>query len=184
LPELEPRTPATEIAQSCSLEFGAPPMHVDRVSLCAIFQFAAHMVSVSPRGAPRAIGLAGIAVIRPEHSPLTSSPACARGPADSDHHRRRAVPRCDRQDLPEPTPSLAGPLSPPVSCAALFPSTIIVFIRGGTSGEKKKRLGVFVRCKRLKGTVAQGYNCRDQFRKNPGSSMQSGFPENLFNILI
>jgi hypothetical protein len=161
LPELEPRTPATGIAQSCSPEFGAPPAHVDRVSLCAIFQFTACMVSTSPHGAPRAIGLTGIAVIRPEHSPPTSSPACARGPADSDHHHRRAVPRCDRQDLPEPTPPLAGPLSPPVSRAVLFPSAVTVFIRGGTSGEKKKRPGGFVRCQRHKGIVAQGYNYRD-----------------------
>jgi hypothetical protein len=41
-----------------------------------------------------------------------------------------------------------------------------------------------VHCQRLKGIVAQGYNYRDYFRKNPGSSMQSGFPENLFNIMI
>jgi hypothetical protein len=36
-----------------------------------------------------------------------------------------------------------------------------VYIRGGTSGEKKKRPGGFVHCQRLKGIVAQGYNCRD-----------------------
>jgi hypothetical protein len=161
LPELEPRTLATGIAQLCSPEFGAPPAHVDRVSLCAIFQFTARMVSTSPCGAPRAIGLTGIVVVRPEHSPPTSSPACARGPADSGHHRRRVVPRCDRQNLPEPNPPLAGPLSPPVSRAALFPSVVTVFIRGGTSGEKKKRPGGFVHCQRLKGIVAQGYNCRD-----------------------
>jgi hypothetical protein len=109
----------------------------------------------------RAIGLTGIAVVRPEHSPPTSSPACTRGPVDSGHHRRRVVPRCDLQNLPEPTLPLAGPLSPPVSRAALFPSAVTVFIRGGTSGEKKKRPGGFVHCQRLKGIVAQGYNCRD-----------------------
>jgi hypothetical protein len=157
LPELEPGTPATRIAQSCSPEFGAPPAHVDRVSLCAIFQFTARMVSMSLRGASRAIGLIGIAVVRPEHSPPTSSPACARGPADSDHPRRRVVPRCDRKNLPKPTPPLAGPLSPPVSRAALFLSAVTVYIRGGTSGEKKKRPGGFVRCQRLRGIVAQGY---------------------------
>ena len=158
MPELEPRTPATGKAQSRSPEFGTPPAHVDRVSLCAIFQFTARMVSTSPRGAPRAIGLTGIAVVRPEHSPPTSSPACAREPVDSGHHRRRAVPRCDRKNLPEPTSPLARPLSPPVSRAALFPSTVTVSIRGGTSGEKKKRPGGFVHCQRLKGIVAQGYN--------------------------
>ena len=47
-------------------------------------------------------------------------PACARGPSDSGHPRRRAVRRCDRQNLPELTLPLAGPLSPLVSRAALF----------------------------------------------------------------
>jgi hypothetical protein len=50
-------------------------------------------------------------VVKLEHPPPTSSPACARGLDDSGHHRRRAVPRCDRQDLPKPTPPLAGPLT-------------------------------------------------------------------------
>jgi hypothetical protein len=49
-----------------------------------------------------------------------SSAACARGPANSGHHRRRAVPRRGRKDLPKPTPPFAGPPSPPVSRAALF----------------------------------------------------------------
>jgi hypothetical protein len=51
---LEPRTPATGKAQSCSPEFGTPPAHVDRVSLCAIFRFTAQIASTSPRGAHRA----------------------------------------------------------------------------------------------------------------------------------
>jgi hypothetical protein len=96
-------------------------------------------------------------VVRPEHSPPMSSPASARGLADSGHHRRRVVPHCDRQDLPKPTPPLAGPLSPPVSRAALFLSVVTVYIRGGTSEEKKKRPGGFVRCQRLRGIVAHGY---------------------------
>jgi hypothetical protein len=158
LPELELRTPATGKAQSCSSEFGTPPAHVDRVSLCTIFRFTARIASTSPREAPRAIGLTRSAVVRPEHSPPTSSPACARGPTDSGHPRRRVVPRCDRQDLPEPTSPLAGPPSPPVSRATLFTPVGTIYIRGGTSGEKKKRPGGFVRCQRLKGIVAQGYN--------------------------
>jgi hypothetical protein len=120
LPELEPRTPANGKAQSCSPEFGTAPAHVDRVSLCTIFRFTARIASTSPHETPRAIGLIGSVVVRPEHSPPTSSPACARGPADSGHPRRRAVPCCDRQDLPEPTPPLARPLSPSVSRAAFF----------------------------------------------------------------
>jgi hypothetical protein len=78
-----------------------------------------------------------------EHPPPTRSPACARGPADSGHYRRRAVPRCDRQNLQKPTSPLAGPLSPPVSCAALFFPAGIVYIRGRTSGKRKERSGGF-----------------------------------------
>jgi hypothetical protein len=118
--ELEPRTPTTGKAQSCSQEFGTPLAHVDRVSLCTIFRFTARIASTSPCEAPRAIGFTGSAVVRPEHSPPTSSPGYARGPADSGYPRHRVVPCYDRQDLPEPTPRLAGPLSPPVSRAALF----------------------------------------------------------------
>jgi hypothetical protein len=66
-----------------------------------------------------------------------SSPACSRGPADSGHHRRRAVPRRDRKDLPKPTPPFAGPPSPPVSRAALFPFVGTVQKGGGTSGKKE-----------------------------------------------
>jgi hypothetical protein len=144
-----------------SPDFTRPPVNVDRAPRLVIFQFLARVDSLTPCEAPHALGLTGIAVVRLEHSPPTSSPACAHGPADSDHHSHRAVPRCDRQNLPEPTPPLAGPLSPPVSRAALFPSAVTIFIRGGTSGEKKKRPGGFVHCQRLKGIVAQGYNCRD-----------------------
>jgi hypothetical protein len=149
--EASPRSP----------DFTRPPVNEDRAPRWVVLQFLARVDSLTPCEAPRAIGLTGIAVVRPEHSPPTSSPACARGPADSGHHRRRAVPRCDRQDLPEPTPSLAGPLSPPVSRVTLFLSVGTVYIRRGTSGEKKKRAGGFVRCQWLKGTVAQGYNWKD-----------------------
>jgi hypothetical protein len=168
--EASPRSP----------DFTRPPVNVDRAPQWVFLQFLARVDSLTPREASRALGLTYAAVVRPEHLPPMSSPACARGPVDSNHHRQRAVPRCDRQDLPEPTPPLAGPLSPPVSRAALFPFAVTVFIWGGTSGEKKKRAGGFVDCQRLKGIVAQGYKWRDWFRKNPGSSVQSGFPGNLF----
>jgi hypothetical protein len=75
---------------------------------------------MSPCEAHRAIGLNQIIVVWPEQPLPTRAPACARGPDDSGHPRRRAVHHCDRQDLPEPTPPLVGPLSPPVSRAALF----------------------------------------------------------------
>jgi hypothetical protein len=97
-----------------------PPANVDRVSHYAIFRFKAQLASTSPREAHRAIGLNQIIVIWPAHPPPTRTPACARGPSDSGHPRRRAVHRCDRQSLPEPTLSLAGPPSSLVSRATLF----------------------------------------------------------------
>jgi hypothetical protein len=81
---------------------------------------------LAPRGAPCSLGLNPTAVTRPEHMPPTSPPACARGPTDSGHHRRRAVPRRDCKDFPELTPPFAGPPSLPVSRAALFTSAVTV----------------------------------------------------------
>jgi hypothetical protein len=78
---------------------------------------------------------------RPEQP--TSSPACARGLADSGHHRRRAVPRRDRKDLPKPTLPFARPPSSPVSRAALFTSAGTIQKGGGTSGKKEKKSGGF-----------------------------------------
>jgi hypothetical protein len=62
---------------------------------------------LAPREAPYALGLNPTTVSRPKHTPPTSPPACARGPIDSGHHRRRAVPRRDRKDFPELTPPFA-----------------------------------------------------------------------------
>jgi hypothetical protein len=145
LPEQGIELCLTRKASPRSLDFTRPLVNVDRAPRWVILQFLARVDSSTPYEAPHALGLTGITMVRPEHSLPTSSPACARGLVDSGHHHRRAVPRCDRQDLPKPTPPLAGPLSPPVSCNALFLSAVTVYIRGGTSGEKK-RLGGFVRC--------------------------------------
>jgi hypothetical protein len=73
--------------------------------------------------------------------PPMSPPACARGPTDSGHHRRRAVPRRDRKDFPELTPPFARPPSPLVSRTALFTSAVTVSNGGGTSGRKEKKSG-------------------------------------------
>jgi hypothetical protein len=102
----------------------------------AFLRFLARVDSLAPREAFCALGLNFIAVDRLEHPPPTSSPACASGPADFGHHRRRAVPRRDRKDLPKPTPPFAGPPSLPVSRAALFTFAGTVQ-KGGTSGKKK-----------------------------------------------
>jgi hypothetical protein len=123
--------------KSRSPDFNRPPVNVDRAPRWVILRFLAWVDSLVPCEAPCALGLTYIAVDRPEHSPPTSSPACARGPADSGHHRHRVVPRCDRKDLPKPTPPFAGPPSPPVSRAALFPFAGTVQKRGGTSGKKE-----------------------------------------------
>jgi hypothetical protein len=91
-------------------------------------------------------------LIELDHRGLAGTPAAdeitrlAHGPDDSGHLRRRSVHRCDRQDLPEPTPPLAGPLSPPVSRVALFFPAGTVCIRGRTSGKKKERSGGFLNC--------------------------------------
>jgi hypothetical protein len=123
--------------KSRSPDFNRPPTNVDRAPRRVILRFLARVDSLAPREAPRALGLTCVAVDRPEQPPPMSSPACARGPADSGHHRRRAVPRRDHKDLPKPTPPFIGPPSPSVSRAALFPFAGTVQKGGGTSGKKE-----------------------------------------------
>jgi hypothetical protein len=142
LPERGIELCLTGDARSRSPDFTRPPANVDRAPRWVILRFLARVDSLAPREAPRALGLTYIVVDRPEHSPPTSSPptsspACTRGPADSGHHCRRAVPRRDRKDLPKPTPPFTGPPSPPVSRAALFPSAGTVQKGRGTSGKKE-----------------------------------------------
>jgi hypothetical protein len=129
--------------RSRSPDFTRPPTSVDQAPRWAFLQFLARVDSLKPREAFRSLGLNYIAVDRPEQPPPTSSPTCARGPADSGHHCRRVVPRRDRKNFPEPTPSFAGPPTPPVSRAALFTSAGTVQKGGGTSGKKEKKSGVF-----------------------------------------
>jgi hypothetical protein len=140
--------------RSRSPDFTRPPVSVERAPRWAFLQFLTRVDSSAPREAFHALGLNYIVVDRPEHPPPTSSPACARGPADSGHHRRQAVPRRDRKDFPEPTPSFVGPPSPPVSHAALFSSAGTVQKEGGTSGKKEKKSGGFLNCQRLRWIVA------------------------------
>jgi hypothetical protein len=143
LPERGIELCLTGDAGSRSPEFTRPLMNVDRAPRWVILRFLARVDSLEPREAPRALGLTCIAVDRPEHTPSTSSPACARGPADSDHHCRRAAPRCDRGDLPKLTPPFAGPSSPPVSRTAFFLSRVL-FKRGeGPRGRRNRSQGVF-----------------------------------------
>jgi hypothetical protein len=129
--------------ESRSPDFTRPPANVDRAPRLVILRLVAREDSLAPREAPRALGLTYIAVDRPEHSPPTSSPACARGPADSGHHRHRAVPRRDRKDLPKPSPPFTGPPSPPVSHVALFPSAGTVQKGEGPRGRRNRNQGGF-----------------------------------------
>jgi hypothetical protein len=84
--EASPRSP----------DFTRSPVNVDRVNLCphssipcahrlyiTPWSSSCHLIELDRRGSART-------------PPPTRSPACARGPADSGHHRRRAVHRCDR----------------------------------------------------------------------------------------
>jgi hypothetical protein len=126
-----------------SPDFTRSPASVDRAPRWAFLQFLARVDSLAPCEASRALGLNYITVDRPEHPPPTSSPACARGPADSGLHRRRVVPRRDRKDFPEPTPPFAGPPSPPISRAALFTSAGTVQKGGRDLGEEGKEVRRF-----------------------------------------
>ena len=144
--EASPRSP----------ELSTPPEYVDRVIHSTILRFLVHTVTTLPREAYHALGLNQFAVVWPVHSPPTRTPACARGPGDSGHPRRQAVPRRDRQSLPEPTPPFAGPPSPPVSRATLFFPAVTVCISGRTAGERERRSGGFVKCQRHRGIVAWG----------------------------
>jgi hypothetical protein len=123
-------------ARSRSPDFTRPPANIDRAPRWIFLPFLARVDSLTPREASCALGLTHIAIVRPEHMPPTSSPACARVPADSGHHRRRVVPRCDRNDLPKPTPPFAGPPSPLVSRTALFPFVGTVQRGGRDLGEE------------------------------------------------
>jgi hypothetical protein len=171
LPEQGIELCLTGDTDSGSPDFTRSPTSVGRAPQWAFLQFLARVDSLAPREASRALGLNYIAVDRLEHPPPTSSPACARGPADSSLHRRRDVPRRDRPDFPEPTLPFAGPPSPSVSQAALFTSAGTVQKGGGTSGKKEKKSGGFLNGQRLRWIAAQGHKLKMWFRKNPGSSV-------------
>jgi hypothetical protein len=156
LPEQGIRVCFAGEASPRSPELSTPPEYVDRVNRSTILRFLMHTVATLPREAHRALELNQFAVVWPVYSPPTRTPACARGPGDSGHPRRQAVPRRDRQSLPEPTPPFAGPPSPPVSRATLFFPAVTVCIRERTAGERERRSGGFVECQRHRGIVARG----------------------------
>jgi hypothetical protein len=100
--------------RSSSPDFGRPRPHVDRAIRWAILKYLAHTSSLTSGEAPWPVQLNCTALVRPNSSPPTSSPAYARGPTYSDHHRRRSVPRRDRQRPPDLARPLTRATSPPV----------------------------------------------------------------------
>jgi hypothetical protein len=81
---------------------------------------------MTSREAPQLTGLSYAAVIRLESSPPMCSPACARGPTNSGHPRRRPTHRRDRRDLPNVVDHFTGATSPPVSLAAVISAPVTV----------------------------------------------------------
>jgi hypothetical protein len=118
-PSPQTRQSLTGDPESPSLNFFRSPANVNRVSLCAIFQFLLCTASMSPNRASRANHLDYLAVSRPNFLPPTSFPACARGPANSGHLWRWPAHRRDCHDLPYILDHLAGAISPPASPSAL-----------------------------------------------------------------
>jgi hypothetical protein len=127
-PSPRTRQSLTGDPESPSPDFFRSPTNVDRVSLCAILKFLPYTASMSPGRASRANQLNYRAVSRPEHSPLTSSPAYTRGPAYSDHPRRRSAHRCDCRDLPYTLDLFTRAISPPVSPSALSSAADTVYL--------------------------------------------------------
>jgi hypothetical protein len=72
-----------------------------------------------------------------------NSPACARGPAYSDHPRRRSAHRHDRHDLPYALDHLTGAISPPVSPSALSSAAGTVELEEGPRVRFSKTQGFF-----------------------------------------
>jgi hypothetical protein len=103
-----------------SPDFGRPPARIDRAIRWVILRFLAHTPCLISGEARWPIWLTNRALVRPDSSPPTSSPACARGSADSDHPRRRPAHRRDPQDLPYTLDHLTRAVSPLVSPSAPF----------------------------------------------------------------
>jgi hypothetical protein len=105
---------------SPSLDFSRPRPRVDRAIRWAILKFLAHTSSLISGEAPWRIQLNCTTLVRPDSSPPTSSPSCARGPTYSNCHCWRSVPRRDRQRPPDLARTLTGATSPLVSPSDLF----------------------------------------------------------------
>jgi hypothetical protein len=133
------------------------------------------MTSLTSREAPRLTVLSYLAVVRPGSSPLTSFPACARGPTNSGRPRERPTHQRERRDLPYVVDHCAGAISPSVSPAALFSTAGTVPIGEGPRARFRVTLGGFLHCQRLHGIVTQGPICKGRRESIPGTLAQSRF---------
>jgi hypothetical protein len=166
----------TGSTRSPSSDFFRSPESVDRVRHCIISKFLAHTASTSLGKAPCTNQLNYSTVVRPRHSPPMSSPACAWGPTDSDHLRRRPAHRRDRRNFPDLPGHLTRARSPPVSLAALFSAAFTLPIRLGARVRFRLTLGGFLHCQRLGWIVARGPVCKGRRKYMQGTLAQSRFP--------
>jgi hypothetical protein len=168
-PSARTRQDLTGDPRSSSLDFGRPPERVDRVIQWVILRFLAHTPSLISGEARWPILLTNCAQVRPDSSPLTSSPACARGSADSDHPRRWPAYRRDPQDRPYTLDHLTGAVSPPVSPYAPFFLHDHCSITEGPQVQFPETLGGFLQSRRLMWIVHRGPVCNSlkNFRQGP-----------------
>jgi hypothetical protein len=157
--KLEPRHCFTGEADSPSPDFGRPPPRVGRGIRWATLKFLAPLSFLTSGEALWPVHLDNRAVSRPDSSPPTSISACACGPADSDHSRRRPAHRRDHQDLPYILDHLTGAVSPPVSPSAPFFLRGHCSIREGPLVRFCKTLGGFLQSLRLMWIVHRPRTC-------------------------
>jgi hypothetical protein len=168
-PSARTRQDLTGDPRSSSPDFGRLPARVDRAIQWVILRFLAHTPSLISSEARWPIWLTNHALVRPDSSPPMSSPACARGPADSDHPRRRPAYRRDAQDLPYTLDHLAEAVSPPVSPSAPFFLCGHCSIREGPRVQFPETLGAFLQSHRLMRIVHRRPVCNSlkNFRQRP-----------------
>jgi hypothetical protein len=118
-PSSRTRQNFTRESRSSSPDFSRPPARVDRAIRWVVLQFLTH--THLPWSLVKLSGPFDWSIV----PWLGRTPrrrralACARGPADSDHPRRRTTHRRDPQDLPYTLGHITGAVSPLVSPSAL-----------------------------------------------------------------
>jgi hypothetical protein len=162
--------------RSSSPDFGRPRPRVDRAIRWAILKFLARIPSLISGKDLWPVQSDYGAVSRPDSSPSTSSPACARGPTYSDLHRRRSVPRRDRQRPSDLTRPLTGATSPPVSPPPFSSAAVTVPLGEGSWVRFRKTLGGFLQSHRLRWIVNRGPVCNTLKTFRQGPQCKTPFP--------